>query len=163
VISRVGKTLFAATLGIFYLLIGIDNIIDYQTNFHFVEHVLQMDSIPTDAHIQWRAIYSSHLHHLAYWTVILWELVAGWLCATGAFQLFKARRDPEYFAVCRTRAIAGLWVGLLLWSLAFITVGGEWFMMWESNTWNGELPALRMFTLNSFALLFLYLPESGSA
>lgn len=158
-ISRVGKTLLTATLGVFFLLVGIDNIIDYQTNFRFVQHVLQMDSIPPDAHIQWRAIYSTKVHHLAYWTIIVWELVAGWLCASGALRLFRARRHVEYFVARKTRASAGLWLGLLLWSLAFVTVGGEWFMMWESNTWNGELAALRMFTLNAFALLFLHLPE----
>ncbi len=35
------------------------------------------------------------------------------------------------FNEAKSHAIAGLWVGLLLWSLAFITIGGEWFMMWE--------------------------------
>ena len=30
-------------------------------------------------------------------------------------------------------------------------------MMWESTTWSGELAAIRMFTLNSVALLFLQL------
>jgi predicted small integral membrane protein len=48
---------------------------------------------------------------------------------------------------------------MLLWSLGFITIGGEWFMMWESATWNGELAALRMFMLNSMALLFLYVAD----
>ena len=61
------------------------------------------------------------------------------------------------FNEAKTYAIAGLWVGMLLWSLAFITIGGEWFMMWESTTWSGELAAIRMFTLNSVALLFLQL------
>jgi len=44
-----------------------------------------------------------------------------------------------------------------MWSLAFITIGGEWFMMWESSRWNGELAALRMFMLNGMVLLFLQL------
>jgi predicted small integral membrane protein len=48
---------------------------------------------------------------------------------------------------------------LLLWALGFITIGGEWFLMWESR--NGELSALRMFILNAFALLFLYLPDTA--
>jgi predicted small integral membrane protein len=33
--------------------------------------------------------------------------------------------------------------------------------MWESSVWNGELSALRMFILNAFALLFLYLPDTA--
>jgi predicted small integral membrane protein len=54
-----------------------------------------------------------------------------------------------------------LWLGLLLWALGFITIGGRWFLMWESSVWNGELSALRMFILNAFALLFLYLPDTA--
>jgi predicted small integral membrane protein len=34
-------------------------------------------------------------------------------------------------------------------------------LMWESSVWNGEAPALRMFILNAFALLFLYLPNTA--
>ena len=32
-------------------------------------------------------------------------------------------------------------------------------MMWESSTWNGELAAFRMFTVNGILLLLLYLVE----
>ena len=33
-----------------------------------------------------------------------------------------------------------------------ITVGGEWFAMWQSTKWNGEEPALRNFTAAGIAL-----------
>ena len=66
-----------------------------------------------------------------------------------------AHWNSRDFYEAKIHAIAGLWIGMLLWSLAFITIGGEWFMMWESASWSGELAALRMFTLNSIALLFL--------
>jgi predicted small integral membrane protein len=42
-------------------------------------------------------------------------------------------------------AIAGLTLGLLLWLVAFIAVGGEWFLMWQSAEWNGEEAAFRIF------------------
>jgi len=159
VISRIGKTLFTATLGLFFLLVAIDNIIDYGTNFQFVEHVLRMDSIPAGSHVQWRATQSPQLHHLAYWVIILWELTAGALCSFGAIGLLRALRSARDFRRAMRIAAAGLWLGLLLWAFAFITVGGEWFMMWKSTVWNGELAAFRMFTVNAFALLFLYLPD----
>ena len=67
-------------------------------------------------------------------------------------------KSPAFYAA-KTYALAGLWAGTLLWSLAFMTIGGEWFMMWESPTWNGELAAFRMFTVNGILLLLLYLVE----
>jgi predicted small integral membrane protein len=160
-LSRLGKTLLTATLALYFLLVAFNNTIDYGTNFKFVEHVLSMDSIPADANVLWRAIRSPQVHHVAYWTIILWELMTGCICGLGAKRLFSALRSKQEFEVAKTLPIAGLWLGLLLWSLGFITIGGEWFLMWESSVWNGEAPALRMFTLNAIALLFLYVPDTG--
>ncbi len=160
-LSRLGKTLLTGTLALYFLLVAFNNTIDYGTNFKFVEHVLSMDSIPADANVQWRAIRSPQVHHVAYGMLILWELVTGCICGLGAKRLSSALRSKQEFEAAKALPIAGLWLGLLLWSLGFITIGGEWFLMWESSQWNGELPALRMFILNAFALLFLYLPESG--
>jgi predicted small integral membrane protein len=145
---------------LYFLLVAFNNTIDYDTNFKFVQHVLSMDSIPADANVLWRAIRNPQVHHVAYWTIILWELVTGCICGLGAKRLLFALRSKE-FEAAKTLPIAGLWLGLLLWSLGFITIGGEWFMMWESSLWNGEAPALRMFILNAFALLFLYLPDTS--
>jgi predicted small integral membrane protein len=160
-LSRLGKTLLTSILALYFLLVSFNNLIDYDTNFKFVEHVLSMDSIPADAHVQWRAIGNPQVHHFAYWTIILWELLTGCICGLGAKRLFSALRSKQEFDVAKTLPIAGLWLGLLLWSLVFITIGGEWFLMWESSQWNGELPALRMFILNAIALLFLYVPDTA--
>ena len=160
-LSRLGKTLLTSTLAFYFLLVAFNNTIDYGTNFKFVEHVLSMDSIPADAQVQWRAIRTPQLHHIAYWTIILWELMTGCICGLGAKRLFSALRSKQEFDAAKTLPIAGLWLGLLLWALGFIAIGGEWFLMWESSVWNGELSALRMFILNAFALLFLYLPDTA--
>ena len=160
-LSRLGKTLLTSTLALYFLLVSFNNIIDYDTNFKFVQHVLSMDSIPSDAHVQWRAISSPQLQHVAYWTIILWELLTGCMCGLGAKRLFSTLRSKQEFAAAKTLPIAGLWLGLLLWSLVFITIAGEWFLMWESNVWNGEVPAVRMFILNAITLLFLYLPDTA--
>ena len=160
-LSRLGKTLLTSTLALYFLLVAFNNIIDYDTNFKFVQHVLSMDSIPADAHVQWRAIRSPQLPHVAYWTIILWELLTGCICGLGAMRLFTSLRSKQEFAAAKALPIAGLWLGLLLWSLGFITIGGEWFLMWESSAWNGEVPALRMFILDAITLLFLYLPDTA--
>jgi predicted small integral membrane protein len=56
-------------------------------------------------------------------------------------------------------AVAGLTAGLLMWLIAFLSVGGEWFLMWQSPTWNGQGAAFRMFTVTGIVLLLLALPE----
>ena len=160
-LSRLGKTLLTGTLALYFLLVAFNNMTDYATNFKFVEHVLCMDSIPADANVLWRAIRNPQVHHVACWTIILWELMTGCICGLGAKRLFLALHSEQEFEAAKALPAAGLWLGLLLWSLGFITIGGEWFLMWESSVWNGEVPALRMFTLNAITLLFLYLPDTA--
>lgn len=159
-IFRTAKVFLTATLAAYFLLVACTNISDYQTNFRFVQHVLSMDTIPLDSRVQWRAIHSTTIDHLFYWIIILWEFTVGTCCAFGAARLAASLRSPQGFEAAKTVPIAGLCLGLLLWSFAFITVGGEWFMMWESTVWNGESPAFRMFTINALVILFLYLPEN---
>jgi predicted small integral membrane protein len=48
-----------------------------------------------------------------------------------------------------------------MWLLAFASVGGEWFLKWQSRMWNGQEAALRMFTVVGITLLLVALPERG--
>ena len=57
-------------------------------------------------------------------------------------------------------AIAALSLSLLMWLMAFLSVGGEWFLMWQSKTWNGQDAAFRMFTVIGIVLLFLAQPDA---
>src|SRR5271154_1504316 len=157
-VTRVGQVGVALTMAAYYLLVAFNNVLDYGTNFAYVKHVMSMDSIAFDPHVAWHAITSTAAHHLAYVGIIVWEALAGVLCGVGAVRM-RLRIRAEEFRGAKAWALGGLWVGAFLWGLAFITIGGEWFMMWESAAWNGETAAFRMFTVNGVALLFLYVGE----
>ena len=43
-LSRLGKILLTGTLALYFLLVAFNNIIDYDSNFKFVQHVLSMDA-----------------------------------------------------------------------------------------------------------------------
>jgi len=49
----------------------------------------------------------------------------------------------------------GLALSLLMWLVAFLSIGGEWFLMWQSKTWNGQEAAFRMFTVIGIVLLLV--------
>lgn len=51
---------------------------------------------------------------------------------------------------------------MLMWLVAFLTVGAEWFLMWQSHIWNGQEAAFRMFTVVGIILLFLMQPERST-
>jgi predicted small integral membrane protein len=52
-----------------------------------------------------------------------------------------------------------LTAGIMLWLLAFTTIGGEWFLMWQSKDWNGQQAAFRMFTTEALILILFLLPD----
>ena len=54
----------------FCTLVVFNNLTDYDSNFQFVRHVLQMDSTFRQTEGMWRAINSPALHHVAYDFVI---------------------------------------------------------------------------------------------
>jgi predicted small integral membrane protein len=81
------------------------------------------------------------------------------ILAFASGQLLAACRDAKRFAAARPLAILGLTFGLLLYGLGFTTIGGEWFMMWQSKTWNSLDSAMRFTLLNGIALLVLLAPE----
>jgi predicted small integral membrane protein len=153
---RFSKLMIIFCLAIFFSLVSIDNIFDYESNFHFVEHVLSMDTVFPSNQCLWRAIRSPLIHHGVYWSIIIWELSAGLLLWTGLFKLFTVFRSAgNVFNQAKGFAILGLTVGLCLMLFGFIIVGGEWFSMWQSEKWNGLDAALRVATVSGLAVLFL--------
>ena len=154
-IVRVSKSLLTLILGFFALLVGVDNIIDYRTNFAFVRHVLSMDTTLPGNKLLLRAITSEWVHHAAYAFIIVSELAVGLLCVAGAWRMLAARSQPApEFNRAKALAIAGLAAGFGLYFFGFLVIGGEWFQMWQSTTWNGQEAAFRFAT--SFGLLLIF-------
>jgi len=158
---RLVKAAFVAAVALFALLVGWNNLVDYDSNYQFVRHVLTMDSTFEGNRLMGRAVTAPWVHHTAYALIIAAELAAGALTAWGAWALFRARHAPAAaFAAAKTAATLGLAVGIGLWFTGFMTVGAEWFLMWQSESWNGQQAAFR-FTMILFAvLIFLHLPET---
>lgn len=153
---RAAKVLLVLMIGLFSLLVGVDNIIDYGTNYAFVQHVMSMDTVFPNSTLTWRAITSPLLHHLAYASIIAAELLAGIVCIVGARRLWLAREAPaRAFNAAKDVAVAGLVLGFAVWFGGFMIVGGEWFQMWQSQTWNGQQAAFRFITCIGIVLIFL--------
>lgn len=171
--TRLAKIALLAASGLFFLIVVLNNaVFDYPSNYAFVKHVLSMDSLFSGEAQRWRAFPdptpedgSYWLHHAFYWSIIAWEAVAGALCFAGAWKLFKNLKAPAAaFQSAKSLAIYGLTLTLLQWFTAFITVGAEWFLMWQSSSWNGQEAAGRMFMIFGIILLFVSLrDEDGVA
>lgn len=158
---RTAKMLLLFAVAVFYSFLVFNNLTDYDSNFQFIRHVLMMDSTLPGNHGMWRALNHPVWHMLFYWTIIAWEILTMFLCWWGGWKLARTlRNDAPGFHHARHIAIAALTSSLLMWLVAFLSIGGEWFLMWQSKTWNGQEAAFRMFTVVGIVLLLVALPEA---
>jgi predicted small integral membrane protein len=157
---RAAKAATVAAIALFASLVTFGNLTDYNTNFAFVEHVLSMDSIFPFSTIKYRAITSPALHHAAYDLIIAVEAVIALLCWIGAVALVRRlRADAAAFNRAKTFAVLGLTLGFLLWQVGFMSIGGEWFGMWQSQQWNGVPSAFRFVVTIIAVLIFVAMPD----
>ena len=162
--ARLGKTALVAAVGFYLLIVVFNNLTDYGSNYSFVEHVLAMDSTFQGNAGMWRAIHGAPIYHAFYATIILWEAATCALIFAGAARLWRTRgASASEFNRAKDLAVGGLTLNLLLWLVAFLTVGGEWFLMWQSSVWNGVTAAARMFTVVGLVLIYVTMRDEELA
>jgi len=153
---RVSKAVLVLALALFYTILVLNNITDYGSNYEFVRHVLMMDSTFPGNHGMWRAINSPLVQTVFYIGIIAWESVTMLLCWWAGVRLLKSyRAENEQFDAALNVAVIALTTSLLMWLVAFLDVGGEWFLMWQSHIWNGQEAAFRMFTIVGVVFLIV--------
>jgi predicted small integral membrane protein len=160
---RTAKLLLVLAVAVFYSFVVFNNTTDYNSNYQFVRHVLMMDSTSPGNRGMWRALNPPAWHTVFYGSIIAWEAATMLLCWWGGIRLARNLREPApVFNRAKSFAIAALTLALLMWLVAFLSVGGEWFLMWQSKLWNGQDAAFRMFAVIGLVLLLVAQPESES-
>ena len=152
---RLSKVALVWAIAFFASLAAFSNVTDYNSNYVLVAHVLKMDTTFPDNNGMWRSIEASWIHHLVFCLIIFIEAVVAVLCWIGGFRLFKSRYDYMQFNHSKKLAVSGLTLGILLWFTGFMTIGGEWFMMWQSQVANGQQAAFRLVVILSVVLIYL--------
>ena len=78
----------------------------------------------------------------------------------GTARLVRVLRGPAAgFNLAKRVPVMALTLSMLMWLVAFLTIGAEWFLMWQSHTWNGQEAAFRMFVVVGVALLIVVQPD----
>ncbi|WP_392562024.1 DUF2165 domain-containing protein [Orbus sturtevantii] len=160
-VQHLSKATIAFFVGFFCLLVGYDNIIDFNTNYQFVNSVLSMDKMepffsdnPT---LEARAIVNPTFHLFAYWVIIIGELFTGLICMSASLYMFASINKPR-FVTGQVIYLVGATFAVLLWYFGFAVIGGEYFSMW-ANKMNGQMKA---YTFSMFILItaiYVYMPE----
>lgn len=159
-VVRLCKVVMLLGLSFFAFLVTFNNITDYGSNFAFVRHVLSMDTTFPDNAAMYRAITTPWMWHAGYWMIIAGEGVTSALLGWGAWRLWAARMaGAEDFQRAKDIAVMGATVGFLVWFVGFMAVGGEWFLMWQSETWTGQQAAFRFYITILAVLVFVMQPD----
>src|SRR4051812_12324187 len=157
---RLAKIALTAASAFFLAIVVLNNVTDYGSNFGFVQHVLSMSTTFPGNHLMWRSIDAPVMHHFFYVCLILWETASGTLIGLGAWKLWRARMAPaDQWQRAKATATIGFTLSLLQWYVGFLTIGGEWFAMWQSKLWNGQDAAFRLFAIMGISLIFLTIRE----
>ncbi|HEV2486524.1 MAG TPA: DUF2165 domain-containing protein [Terracidiphilus sp.] len=160
-VTRTSKMLLLAGIALFYTLVVFNNLTDFDSNFQFVRHVLAMDTTFPGNRGMWRALPSPAWHATFYLSIIAWEIATAALLWWGVVRLLRALRLPAAeFNTSKRVPVAALTLSLLMWLVAFLAVGGEWFLMWQSHTWNGQEAAFRNFAVVGLVLLIMLQPDT---
>jgi predicted small integral membrane protein len=150
------RTVLAVLTAITALYIGLvafGNITDFGTNHAFVQHVFAMDTTFKSPETMWRAISSPGLATAAYVGIIVWETLSAIVLTAALVAWVRGA------AVARSLSSLGWLMLVLLFAGGFITIGGEWFQMWQSKAWNGLQSALQNFLVAALGLILVHLPE----
>jgi predicted small integral membrane protein len=158
--TRIAKLLLLCGVALFYTLVVFNNLTDFDSNYQFVHHVLAMDTTFPGNHGMWRALTLPAEHLVFYWSIIAWETVTMVLLWVGVWKLFPVLCKPALeFQSAKQIAIGALTLSMLMWLVAFLSVGAEWFLMWQSRIWNGQEAAFRMFVVVGIVMALMVIKD----
>jgi predicted small integral membrane protein len=160
-IERLLKILMTGGLAVLCALIAIGNIHDPDTNMSFVQHVLSMDTVAPNSPLTIRAMAIPLVWRIAFWSIVGGEVITAALFAWGTVELLHAREaKARIFHQAKRLVFVGAGCAFLVWFVGFTAVGAEWFVMWQSQAWNGQQAAFRTIALVLLVLIFIAQPDA---
>lgn len=160
-IIRLIKSALVGFFGLYALIVAFGNVTDYQSNYDFVAGVLSMETTFEGNALMYRAIETEALYHIGYVIIIIVEAVIGIASVIGSILMLKnIKADSKTFHAAKKWGLIGLLLAVSVWFLGFQVIGGEWFAMWQSTTWNGLDSAFRLTTYISTTILILMFKDS---
>lgn len=158
---RIIKSIFAAAFSLYFALIAFNNISDYTSNLAFVKGVLTMEDVFSNPANQWRAVPWPWAVPVFYGMIIIWESAISIILGRGALAMFRTgNQDLKKFNQAKELVSIGYLMSFIQWFVFFVAIAGEWFLMWQSETWNAQSTAFSLTMITLGLLLFHHLvPE----
>jgi predicted small integral membrane protein len=157
--ARVVTSLFVLMVASYYLVVAFDNITNptnpNASNWPFVQGVLSGDGVPADSGFQWRFIDATWFQALSYILIITGETLTGIaLLVGGILGLRRSGSCPRWGHTQKWTYLGGI-LGLAVFFFGFMTVGGNWFIMYLNSKWNGLEPAFQNSVMTGMMLILV--------
>lgn len=157
-LSKVAMTLMLSACA---FIITLNNILDYDSNYVFVRHILSMDSTFPDNPLMYRAVNSEALWNLSYGLIIIGESLTCLFFLVGSWGLWCNRNAiAMLFNNAKKWIYIGAVMAMLVWFFGFMVIGAEYFLMWQSSKWNVQEPAFRFYMSVLGVLIFVNQPDT---
>jgi len=119
-----------------------------------------MDTVFPGNTLLYRRRTSPALWSAAYALIILGEGMTSLAFGIAAVALLRGLQSgADRFNRSKRFVFIGATLGFLVWFFGFMVVGGEWFQMWQSPTWNGQQAAFRFYLTILAVLIFVSQPD----
>ena len=164
--ARVCTSIFVLMVAIYYLMVAFDNITNptnpNASNWPFVQGVLSGDGVPPDSGFGYRFIDAEWFQVLSYIGIIAGETLTGILLAiAGILGLRRSSSCPRWGGAQKWTFVGGV-VGLGVFFLGFMAIGGNWFIMYLNSKFNGLEPAFQNSVMTFFMLVLVSVVLVGS-
>ncbi len=156
---RIGKILLVAGMGLFLGLAALNNIMMSAGGYGAVAAAIGMETTFKDPAAMWRAVTSPALIWAALGVIVLAEAAGAFYCLKGALGMWSARSTADGFNSAKSNALLGLTIAAVLYSVAFLAVAQEWFMMWQSTEVNVLPSAFRHFASAMLIMIWVNTPD----
>lgn len=144
------------------LMYAGQNVVNLSAAYNFVADVVTMSNQVVYPASFGPSIHSPFLIWLLLGVIVALEFTAGLLAARGALDLWKTRHaGADEFNNAKKFAILGCGMALVIWFGLFMSVGGAYFQMWQTELGAAALEsAFQIATLNGIVLLFINAPDT---
>lgn len=157
--SKIVLVVFVGLQGLFY---GLNNIVNFNQAVGFVTGVLPMEGHGAYPNAFGPAITWPPLIVATLCAIILGQLLVAGLSFKGAYDMVRARSGPSgMFNTAKTYAVLGCAMALIVWFGLFLTVGGAYFQMWQTDLGAAAMTGAFQYSVTSgLVLLFVNTPDT---
>ncbi|MXY76220.1 MAG: DUF2165 domain-containing protein [Acidimicrobiia bacterium] len=139
-------------------IVVLNNLTAPGANLAFVEHIMTMDTTNMDKGTQWREIRSPALHRIAFVTILLFEVAVTVLSLVGSYYLATNLGAPaDAWEAAKLFGYLAFMAALVVWFLVIQVVGAEWFVSWQSESWNAIRDSTRINLITLAGIIILRL------